>query len=216
MPLYRRTTHVTTGPGVNASRGYVDRDAARRRFGGLDLPASLVGMLVGLAMELLLGGLAAAILGTSIDQTAFSLKDAATTEGAIVALVVALVIMAIAWFVGGWAAGRMARYDGALNGAMAAVWALVLAAILAGVGYALGDKYDVFSQIGVPNWFDTGNDTVTGAVIAGILSLATMLLAAGLGGKVGSHYHRVVDEYVGTVRTGGIDTVEGDTTIERA
>ncbi|MDP8958419.1 MAG: hypothetical protein M3N51_04290, partial [Actinomycetota bacterium] len=38
--------------------------AARERFGGLDVPASLLGMLVAVAMTILLGGLLAAVLGT--------------------------------------------------------------------------------------------------------------------------------------------------------
>ncbi len=50
--------------------------AARERFGGIDLPASLVGMLTGLAMVVLLGGLVGAAVGAIGYQTV----SAATTS----------------------------------------------------------------------------------------------------------------------------------------
>src|SRR4051812_46877106 len=65
------------GPGAaEAAGGYARRErrdvsveAARRRFGGIDLPASLVGMLTALAMLTLLGGLIGAAIGAIGYQT---------------------------------------------------------------------------------------------------------------------------------------------------
>jgi hypothetical protein len=170
---------------------------ARRRFGGLDLPATLAGMLVALAMVVILGGLLGAIIGSIGFQTGIEGED--LSLGALIGGAVALLL---AFLIGGWAAGRMARYDGGLNGVMTAVWFILLAAILGGLGAWLGQEYDVFDRIDVPQWFSSDALT-TGAIISGAVALLVMLLGGFLGGKWGERYHRRADATI--VETNDVD-----------
>jgi hypothetical protein len=164
---------------------------ARDRFGGIDFPASLVGMLTALAMVVLLGGLVGAAVDAIGYQTGLdreNVEDISTGS-----FVGGLVVLFVSYLVGGWAAGRIARYDGARNGLMTGVWTIILAAILAGLGIWLGDEYDVFANVDLPQWFNEDAVT-TAAVISGAIAIATMLLGGLLGGLWGTRYHRRADE----------------------
>ena len=66
--------------------------------------------------------------------------------------ILALVGLFVAFLVGGWAAGRMARYDGGLNGAMTAFWMVLLIVIFAALGAWIGEEYNVFAQMNLPDW----------------------------------------------------------------
>ena len=67
---------------------------------------------------------------------------------------------------------------------MTAVWMILLAAVLAGLGAWLGAEYNVFSGLGLPQWFS--DDAVTaGAIISGLAAIAVMLLAGWLGCRLG-------------------------------
>jgi hypothetical protein len=187
----------------------VDRDVgvaeAQSRFGGLDVPASLVGMLVALAMLLLLSGLASAAIGTIAYQTGIEGNEEELSVGALIA---AGVVVFLAFLIGGWAAGRMARYNGGLNGLMVAVWFLVLMAILAGLGALAGAEYNLFDDLRVakaslPNWF-SGDTVTTGAIISAIVFVLLTFFAAYLGGIWGQRFHRRADEVVASVREGGL------------
>ncbi len=112
--------------------------AARANFGGIDIPATLVGMLTALALLVLLGGLIAAALGAVGYQLGL---DETVEEVSIAGFVGGLVTLFVAFLIGGWAAARIARYDGVRNGLMTAIWALVLAAILSVFYYYLGAEY---------------------------------------------------------------------------
>ncbi len=197
-------------PDVRVGRGRLDPgiDHARRRFGGIDVPASLVGVLTAIALLSLLGGLAAAALGTLGYQTAADAEEA--TIGGFIA---GVVVLAAAFFLGGWAAGRMARYDGARNGFMTAVWALLLAALVAGLAAWLGDEYDVFSRFGLPQWFSSDSFRTT-AIVSGLISLVVMFGAAIAGGIRGETYHHRVDSWIVSTRPGGI-TETHDTRVLR-
>jgi hypothetical protein len=187
----------------------VDRDvgveAARRRFGGLDVPASLVGMLAALAMLLILSGIASAAIGTIAYQTGIEGNEEELSVGALIA---AGVVVFVAFLVGGWAAGRMARYSGVLNGAMVAVWFLVLMALLAGLGALAGAEYNLFGDLRVaqaqlPNWFS--DDTVTaGAIISAIAFVLLMFVGGIVGGLWGQRMHRRADAVVASMREGGL------------
>jgi amino acid transporter len=173
---------------------------ARRRFGGIDIPASLVGMLAALATLLILGGIVAAAVGALGYQ--LGLEDNAEELSLGSAIAGGLVILA-SFFVGGWAAARIARYDGVKNGLMTAVWAIVLGAILAALGAWFGSEYNVFENVGLPNWFSS--DTFqTGALIGAIVSLIFMFAGAALGGARGERYHRQADAVVAATRPGGL------------
>lgn len=202
----RRTDAVDVDDDIGVD---MERDAgvaaARDRFGGLDVPATLFGMLVALAMLLLLSGIASAAIGTIAYQTGIQGNQQELSIGALIA---AGVVVFVAFVIGGWASARMARYSGALNGLMVAIWFLVLMLILAGLGAIAGDEYNLFgdlqvAQASLPNWFS--EDTVTtGAIISAIVFVILMFVGSFLGGLWGERYHRRADAVVASIREGGL------------
>jgi hypothetical protein len=173
---------------------------ARDRFGGLDIPGTLVGMLTALALLVLLAGLIGAAVGTIGYQVGLKHNVHDLSIGALAGGIAAVFV---AFLIGGWAAARIARYDGLRNGIMTAVWAIVLAAILAGLGTWLGNHYNVFEQVDLPNWFS--RDTLTaGAIASSVASIVAMLAGGALGGLWGERFHRRADAAVAATRRGGI------------
>jgi hypothetical protein len=171
---------------------YAGIATARERFGGIDVPATLVGMLTGLSTTLILAGLVGAAVGavgyqTGLESDAEDLSTASVIGGA--------AVLFVAFVIGGWAAGRIARYDGARNGLGAALWTLVLAAILSGLGAWLGSEYDVFSNVDLPQWFSTDAVTTT-ALLSGVAAVLAMIVGAVLGGIWGERYHRRADRTI--------------------
>ena len=172
---------------------------AKERYGGLDLPAVLSGMLVGLAMLLILAGLASAAVGEIAFQTGV---DGNETELSVGALITAGVVLFVSFLIGGWAAGRMARYNGATNGFMVALTFVIFLGILAALGAIAGDAYNLFDNLRVakadlPNWFSA--DTVTtGAIVSAIAFVVVTFLGATLGGLWGGRFHRRADEMIAT------------------
>ncbi len=167
-------------------------EAARERFGGLDFGASLSGMLVAIAMIVILGGLAAAILGTVGYQAGIDIGEQELTVGGAIA---GLVVLFLAFLVGGWAAGRMARYNGGLNGLMSAVWMLILTVIFAALGAWISAEYNVFFAADLPNWPAnwTAADATTIAAVSGIVAVLVTFAGGFLGGVLGARYHRAAD-----------------------
>ena len=198
-----------TSEEVYEQRPDVGVRAARERFGGVDIPAALVGMLTALALLVLLGGLIGAAIGAIGYQTGL---DDAVEELSIASLIGGVVTLFLAFLFGGWAAGRIARYDGARNGLMTGVFTLILAAILSGLAAAFGAKYDVLRNVELPQWFSTDALTIGGIVSAAVAILA-MLLGGLLGGSWGERYHRRADATIAGTRAGGI--VRRERTAER-
>ena len=192
--------------GRDVSVAQAQRDAgvrmARERFGGLDLPATLVGMLTALALVVLLGGLVGAAIGAVGYQAGL---EGNREEVSLAGLVGGLVVLFLAFVVGGWAAARIARYSGARNGLMTAVWAIVLAAVLAALAAWLGSEYDVFRETRLPQWFSRDALTV-GAIVSALVAIAVMLLGGFLGGMWGERYHRRADALIASTRGGGVLT----------
>jgi hypothetical protein len=187
--------------------GAVDRDradvgvvAVRERFGGIDIPATLVGMLTALALLVLLGGLIGAAIGVigyqvGLDDVEDDLSSASLIGG--------LVTIFVAFLVGGWAAARIARYDGVRNGLMTGIWALILAALVSALAAWLGSEYDVLGNVDLPQWFS--RDALTlGAIVSGLAAVVAMLLGGLLGGLWGERYHRRADDAIAATRRGGI------------
>jgi hypothetical protein len=165
--------------------------ANRDTFGGVDFPASLVGMLTALATLVLLGGIIGAAIGAIGYQTGLSGDN--VEDIGLASLIGGIAVIFVAYLIGGWTAGRIARYDGARNGLMTGVWTIILAAVLSALAYFFGNEYDVLRNVDLPQWFDRDALT-TAAIVSGVVTVATMLLAGLLGGLWGSRYHRVADE----------------------
>jgi MFS family permease len=196
QPVEVRTDHVR----VDEQLPDVGIAEAHRRFGGLDLPASLVGMLTALALTILLAGLIGAALGaigyqTGLKHNADKLSAAGLAGG--------IIVLFLSFVLGGWAAARIARYDGPLNGIATAVWAIVLAAILAGLAAWLGSAYNVFSHVGLPHFFSR-NALTTAAILSSIGAALAMLIGGLLGGLWGERFHRRADAAIASTRPGGI------------
>ncbi len=170
---------------------------ARERFGGLDIPSILSGMLVGVAMLVILAGLASAAFGEIAFQTGVAGNQ---TELSVGALITAGVVLFLSFLTGGWAAARMARYNGALNGSMVALTFLIFLGVLAALGAIAGDAYNLFDNLRVakanlPNWFSA--DTVTtGAIVSAAAFVAVTFLGAILGGLWGGRFHRRADALI--------------------
>ena len=163
--------------------------AARARFGGIDLPSSLIGTLAALALTALLAGLVGAVFGVVGYQK--DLEDE-IEELSLASLIGGIAVLFVSFLIGGWAAARMARYDGVGNGLMTAVWAIVLAAIASALAAAFGDEYDVLRNVNMPQWFSTEALTA-GAIVSGAVAIVAMLLGGALGGLWGEAYHRRAD-----------------------
>jgi hypothetical protein len=188
-PVETRTeeTRTTTDP-------YAGIAVARDRFGGIDIPASIVGMLTALSTTIILAGLVRAAFGAVDYQTGLEgdAKDIATWS-----MVGGIAVLFVAYLIGGWAAGRMARYDGARNGFATGIWTLILGGILAGLGAWIGSEYDVFRNVDLPQRFSTDAFT-TKAIISGVAAIGAMFVGAILGGIWGERYHRHADRIIVT------------------
>jgi MFS family permease len=190
-PVETRTAETVADP-------YAGIAAARERFGGIDIPASLVGMLTALSTTLILAGLIGAALGAVDYQSGLEgdARDISTWS-----MIGGVAVLFVAYVIGGWAAGRIARYDGARNGFATGIWTLILGAILAGLGAWIGSEYDVFRNVDLPQWFSTDAFT-TRAIISGVAAIAAMFAGGILGGLSGERYHRRADRtIVATPRT---------------
>jgi hypothetical protein len=191
-------------------RGGMPADARARltaqheRFGGIHWGAAFFGWLSanGLAVLVLAIASAAGVAielttgGGPLETTREGAQDGVIDSGDTISLVggiVALVILAVAYFAGGYVAGRMSRFDGARQGI--AVWliGLLVVVALAVAGTLFGAKYNVLAQLDLPRIpVDEGTAT-TGAVIALVAMLVVTAVAAVIGGKFGTRYHRKID-----------------------
>jgi hypothetical protein len=171
---------------------------AHRRFGGFDLGAALAGVLAATGMVALVGGLAGAIgsIGYQLDVS----RD--TENLSLGGFIGGMVVLVLSFLVGGWVAGRTARYDGGRNGLVAAGLFVVLSAVAAALGAVLGEQYDVFADVSLPQWFTAETTTAT-AVLSALVALVVMLAAGWFGGVIGSRYHHKADAYLAEYAQGG-------------
>jgi MFS family permease len=171
------------------------RALQREEFGGLNWGAAFFGWLVAVGVATLLtailsaAGAAIGLTKTSSSQAA----DSASTIG-IVGGILFLAVLLVAYFAGGYVAGRMSRFDGPRQGA--GVWVIgLLVTILLGVaGVLLGAKYNVLAQLNLPRIPVNEGALTTGGVIALVAVVLGTLLAAVIGGKAGTRYHRKIDK----------------------
>jgi MFS family permease len=166
--------------------------AARDRFGGLDIPAGLVGALTALASVGILTTLVGAVIGT-IGSPDNLTRDA--QELPIWSLAAGVGVLFAAYLIGGWVAGRMARYDGARNGFTTGIWTLLFVAAFAGLDAWIGAEYNGLFHLTRPDWWSW--DALTWealiAIGAGILAV---FVGGTIGGMWGERYHRRADRTV--------------------
>lgn len=189
------------GDGIDVDRVRSDVGVAEvsNRFGGVDVPAVLAGMLAALGTVVLLASLLGG-LGVAGYQATDAPAQSLTWAGAIAGLVTLLV----AFTLGGWVAGRMARYDGGLNGLLTAVAFLLLAALVSVLGAVLGNQADLFADVRLPQWFSR-NAISAQTLITGLVALVVMLAAGWFGGRKGEKYHRSADDLLVSTREGGVN-----------
>lgn len=175
-----RGAHETRG---NRAAQDANRPDARTRFGGLDLPAALAGTMAALGTLALLGALATSWFNTYDQQ--LTRDDVVSTTG----LAIGLGIVAVSSLFGGWVTGRSSRYEGAGNGLLAGLMLVLLGVGLAGLAASQSQEGTSYA---IPSWI-TQDASSTSALIAAGITVAVALVAAALGGVLGSFWHRRVD-----------------------
>jgi hypothetical protein len=166
-----------------------DRAALTRQagIGKLSLISVLAGVLVAYGAFAVLAALAAAAaaaLGLNTDLSANNWAELGVGSA-----IVAAVVLLLAYLFGGYVAGRMARRAGLLHGIAVFILALVIVALVAAIAATQTDTSvirDNLRSLGIPTtgaeWGDVGT-------LAGIGSLAAMLVGALLGGLLGERWH---------------------------
>jgi hypothetical protein len=103
--------------------------------------------------------------------------------------IAAAVVLLLAYLFGGYVAGRMARRAGLLNGLAVFLLAIVLIAAVGAIVASQADADTIgtnLRSLGIPTsgseWSDIGT-------LAGIASLAAMLIGALVGGVLGERWH---------------------------
>ena len=163
----------------------------------------------------LVGAVAAAI---GLDNDLSSNDWARLGTGSAIA---AAVVLLLAYLFGGYVAGRMARRAGLLNGLAVFLVAIVLIAVVGAITASQADAEAIrgnLRSLGIPTsgseWGDLGT-------LAGIASVAAMLVGALVGGVLGERWHskltrRAVSGRYGPDRTPRPATQEAEATEERA
>lgn len=166
----------------------------RDEFGGLNWGSAFFGWLVAIGVATLLTAILSAA-GAAIGLTKTSPSQASSSADTIgiVGGVLLLLVLLAAYFAGGYVAGRMSRFDGPRQGFGVWVIGLLVTVLLGVAGVLLGAKYNVLQQLNLPRIpVDEGALTAGGAIALAAVVLGT-LLAAVLGGKAGTRYHRKID-----------------------
>lgn len=184
---------TTRGNGTAAApRDVIARQ--RDEYGGINWGAAFFGWLVAIGVAALLTAILSAA-GAAIGLTESSASQAESNAGtvSIVGGIVLLLILGLAYYAGGYVAGRMSRFDGPRQGIATWVIGLVVTVVLAIAGVVLGAEYNVLSQLNLPRIPVDEGTLTTGGLIALVAIVLVTLLAAVLGGKQGTHYHRKID-----------------------
>jgi hypothetical protein len=173
--------HSYETPGDRASL------AREARLGKLSVPSVLAGVLVAYGAFAILAALAATATAAIGLNTELNRNDwAALGTGSAIALAVVLLL---AYLFGGYVAGRMARRAGLLNGLAVFLLAVVLVAAVGAVAASQADAEAIggnLRSLGIPT---TGTEWGNIGSLAGIASLAAMLVGALLGGILGERWH---------------------------
>ena len=190
--------------GVHATGGARVTNTDRRRFGGIKWGAAFFGWLSanGLAVMLLALLSAAGITfgltqAADTGQTADEAADTAVAELDAIGLtggITLIVVLFLAYLAGGYVAGRMARFDGGRQGVAVWVLAVLVTLALALVSAVLGAEYDVLSRLDLPSLPVSGDTVATAGIVALVVAFVVSLAGAVLGGRLGTRYHRKIDD----------------------
>ena len=155
--------------------------------GKLSFISVLAGTLVAYGAFAVLGALlGAAASAIGLDNGLSSNDWARLGTGSAIA---AAVVLFLAYLFGGYVAGRMARRAGLLNGLAVFLLAIVL---IAAVGALVASQTDAdairsnLRSLGIPT---SGSEWSGIGTLAGIASLAAMLIGALVGGVLGERWH---------------------------
>jgi hypothetical protein len=171
------------------------QEIRRERFGGLNAGAAFFGWLVAVAVSVLLTGIIGAVVA-AVGSTTSITQDAAQRRAGTIGLVAAIVLLAVlmvGYYAGGYVAGRMSRFSGSAQGLGVWVTGLLVSVLMLTLGAAFGEQYDVLTRTDLPRLPVSSGALGTTGIVAALIVLAGTLLAALLGGSVGTHYHRRVD-----------------------
>lgn len=169
-------------------------------FGQVSIGSVISGVLVAYGAFAVLAGIVAAIAKGAGWHTDIQRGDW-NTVGTGGGLVVAAVLL-VCWLYGGYVAGRMARRAGATHGVLVFVVGLLLIAATVGLVHLFASANDITSNlrdVGIPTTWHEWRHVGT---IAGVASLAAMLIGALVGGVRGERWHgrllaRAMDPDVG-------------------
>lgn len=160
--------------------------AADAGFGRISLGSVLAGTLVAYGAFAVLLAIAAAVIKAVGVNTDVSTNWRQLGAGGAAAVAV---VLFFAYMYGGYVAGRMARRSGMMNGLLVFFLSIVVAVGVAAMARWFNTDDVVLRNlrnIGVPTtrseWSDIGT-------IAGIASLAAMLLGCVIGGTLGERWH---------------------------
>lgn len=165
---------------------------AQRRFGGLDPLAALAGMLAAFGLTALLGAATTAVEAVRHDQ------GARGSSLWVVGAMAAAVVLVLALFVGGWVAGRTARYDGMGNAWLSGLLFAALVGGAGGAGHWADDRWGLLKGFQAPSWLSNPSRPAEAGVA--LVGIAAVLLAAGLGGALGTRFHRRADALIATTQ----------------
>ena len=208
-----RRDHVET----RHDRVELAQDAGKRKVSFVSV---LAGTLVAYGAFAVLAAIAAAVakgVGFDTDLSTNDWERLGAAGGAVIALV-----LFVSYYFGGYVAGRMSRRAGGLNGFLVFALGIVVGVGVAAFANMFTDTEDVLRNlrnIGIPTSSDEWQQIGT---VAGIGSLAAMVLGSLLGGGMGERWHgkyltRAMDPTVGagvpvTPATTGRGTVVDDGT----
>lgn len=107
-------------------------------------------------------------------------------------------MLALAVLIGGWVAGRSARYDGTGNGWMSGLLFALLLGGAAAAGNWADNRWSLLNDVQAPSWIsDPSRVTEVGVAL---IAIAVVILASGLGGALGTRYHRRADALIATTQ----------------
>jgi hypothetical protein len=188
-------TRSASRPGRQARPAREDIHLRQRdEFGGLNWGSAFFGWLVAIGVATLLTAiLSAAGAAIGLTKTSPSQASGSADTIGIVGGVLLLLVLLIAYYAGGYVAGRMSRFDGPRQGAGVWVIGLLVTVLLGVAGVLLGAKYNVLAQLNLPRIPVDEGSLTAGGVIALVAVVLGTLLAAVVGGKAGTRYHRKID-----------------------